>query len=110
MFRFEAMWTKEKGCKDVVERAWRLSNATDGMLGISEKIQCCGELLSAWNKQHFGNVYTQLKKAKHESKRLTEMAPNRLSQESMYPKAYVKNGFAAYFDHIPISLILRDDS
>ncbi|CAI9764605.1 unnamed protein product [Fraxinus pennsylvanica] len=83
MFRFEAMWTKEKGCKDVVERAWRLGNATDGMLGIGEKIQCCGELLSAWNKQHFGNVYTQLKKAKHELKRPTEMAPNRLSQEAL---------------------------
>ncbi|CAI9757429.1 unnamed protein product [Fraxinus pennsylvanica] len=79
IFRFEAMWATEKGCKEVVERAWRLGNATNDMSGITEKIKCCGELLSAWNQHHFGNVHKQLKQAKHKLERLAELNPSRQS-------------------------------
>ncbi|CAI9761214.1 unnamed protein product [Fraxinus pennsylvanica] len=64
IFWFEAMWVTEKGCKEVVEKAWRFGNATNGMSGINAKLKCCGEHLSAWNRQHFGNVHKQLKHAK----------------------------------------------
>ena len=56
MFRFEAMWLKDQGCEEVVQKAWE-----DGMIGstgstLESCLEKCRSSLEAWNKIVFGHV------------------------------------------------------
>ncbi|XP_075640628.1 uncharacterized protein LOC142612415 [Castanea sativa] len=52
---FEAMWTREEGCRDVVESAWDPLWCDLG-LTITDKLKRCLEQLQRWNMRVFGNV------------------------------------------------------
>ncbi|KAK7860942.1 hypothetical protein CFP56_029135 [Quercus suber] len=59
-FFFEAMWTREAGCRELIEDVWdpvgRDSRAT-----IMDRLQNCQEQLSRWNWRVFGNVNNTLR-------------------------------------------------
>ena len=47
-FMFEAMWTREEGCREVIESAWDPLNANPNV-HISDRIKSCQNHLQAWN-------------------------------------------------------------
>ncbi|KAG2667144.1 hypothetical protein I3760_15G097700 [Carya illinoinensis] len=64
LFRFEAMWVEDKGCKPLIEKAWVNINGDRTMEGVLKQIQQCGEHLAKWNKDSFTNVQKKLRQAK----------------------------------------------
>ena len=59
-FMFEAMWTREEGCRKVIEDAWDPLNCNPDMQ-VPYRLKCCQESLKSWNKRVFGNVNKTLK-------------------------------------------------
>jgi len=57
---FEAMWTREKGCREVIETAWDPLNANPDVQ-IRDRIKSCQAHLQNWNRRVFGNVNKNLK-------------------------------------------------
>ena len=59
-FMFEAMWTREEGCKKVIEEAWDPLNCNPDVQ-IQDRLKCYQDSLQTWNKRVFGNVNKTLK-------------------------------------------------
>lgn len=56
MFRFEDMWVGEKVCEDIVKTIWRRGVDDASMLNVMGLIKQCGNQLTHWNINSFGNV------------------------------------------------------
>ena len=54
-FMFEAMWTREEGCKDDIEVAWDPFQS-NSVSSITDKLKKCQDQLQKWNWRVFGNV------------------------------------------------------
>ena len=59
-FMFEEMWTREEGCREVVERAWDPLDCNPE-LSIQKRLKSCQFQLQNWNRRVFGNVNKILK-------------------------------------------------
>ena len=59
-FMFEEMWTREEGCREVIEKAWDPLN-NNPELPIQERLKSCQVHLQTWNHKVFGNVNKVLK-------------------------------------------------
>nr|POF16850.1 hypothetical protein CFP56_17419 [Quercus suber] len=55
-FRFEAMWTSNSACREVISRAWDCTTKGTPMFKATRKLQRCKKSLKDWNRDHFGNV------------------------------------------------------
>ena len=54
-FMFEAMWTREDGCRDIIEAAWDpLENSV--VYSILDKLKKCQDHLQRWNWTVYENV------------------------------------------------------
>ncbi|XP_068319675.1 uncharacterized protein [Pyrus communis] len=53
LFRFEAFWTKEVRCKEIVDRCWRQHCSGDGIMKWQKKLRECRVKLSKWSQQEF---------------------------------------------------------
>lgn len=60
LFSFEAMWTREEECKEIIELAWD-PYMKDSFQPIQERLERCQQNLQCWNQNGFGNVYNSLK-------------------------------------------------
>ena len=69
-FFFEAMWTRDERCREIVKGAWDLGwiDLENGIIG---RLKRCQEQLQSWNWAEFGNVNKMLneKKKKRERER-----------------------------------------
>ena len=59
-FMFEAMWTRDEGCREVIETAWDPLNANLDVQ-VRDRIKSCQAHLQNWNRRVFGNVNKNLK-------------------------------------------------
>ena len=57
-FFFEAMWTRDERCKEVIEGAWDPLQAD---VDIQERIKNCQGQLRSWNHWVYGNINKALK-------------------------------------------------
>ena len=55
-FKFEQMWLCDKGCSSTVNKAWGPPLIGAIMVEVAGKVQFCGEKLTEWSKNSFGNV------------------------------------------------------
>ena len=62
LFRFEEMWLGDKGCGETVEGVWQASYEEMGSTRVIKKVEKCGQALTQWSKDCFGNVRNELKK------------------------------------------------
>ncbi|KAL0449191.1 UNVERIFIED_CONTAM: hypothetical protein Slati_1475500 [Sesamum latifolium] len=62
-FRFEAAWTSNPMCADVIQQAWESVTAPSLHGSLVAKIRACRLGLRQWNRDCFGNI-------KHKSKEL----------------------------------------
>ena len=65
-FRFETMWLKSEGFKDLL-RGWWLGLSFRGFASyiLAAKLKALKGILKTWNKEVFGNVGTKKAKALH---------------------------------------------
>ena len=71
-FMFEEMWTREEGCKEVIETAWDPLNCNPNM-PIQKRLQSCKDHLQDWNYKVFGNVNKVLKQKQRRLQHLEEL-------------------------------------
>lgn len=57
------MWTREEGCREVVELAWDPFRG-DLEIKITDRLKSCWEQLKRWNWKVFDNVNNVLKQKK----------------------------------------------
>ena len=62
-FQFEAMWSSDPECKEVIARAWDCAPTGNPMFMAATKIKRCKKQLKTWSRVHFGNVKQQIKQA-----------------------------------------------
>ena len=78
-FLFEAMWTRDARCREVVELAW--DPGRGGLnFQLADKLRSCKEKLQRWNWKEFGNV-------KHTIKQKREQLQQLESLNSLHKKA-----------------------
>uniref|UniRef100_A0A7N2LBZ8 Endonuclease/exonuclease/phosphatase domain-containing protein n=1 Tax=Quercus lobata TaxID=97700 RepID=A0A7N2LBZ8_QUELO len=75
-FWFEKMWLADKGCGNMVLRAWQVENHGTPMFKVTQKLKKCKKMLKSWSREHFGNVKNQIKKKKEELWKAEELAAN----------------------------------
>ena len=68
-FFFEAMWTREERCREIVEEAWE-PGWVEAECGIIDGIKRCQEQLQDWNWKEFGNINKVLKQKKERLQQL----------------------------------------
>ncbi|KAL0449244.1 UNVERIFIED_CONTAM: hypothetical protein Slati_1480800 [Sesamum latifolium] len=61
LFRFEATWTKDGSCVDVISSSWNSSIQGNPQSDFMQSIQSCRASLLDWNKNSFGNIVHQMK-------------------------------------------------
>ena len=63
------MWVRHSGCRDTIIDGWR-NNRVFNIQGLANKVKHCGERLSKWNKDVFGNIRFKIYKKEEELKKL----------------------------------------
>lgn len=66
---FEAMWTRDTGCREVVESAWDFDGGLENVQ-LADKLRNCKETLRRWNWREFGNVKHLLKQKREQLQQL----------------------------------------
>ncbi|XP_040987679.1 uncharacterized protein LOC121235397 [Juglans microcarpa x Juglans regia] len=82
-FRFEAMWVEDSSCQEVIKEAWLDSAGERRMEGVMKQISRCGEKSERWNKNSFGHVQKNLKKAKQKLQNVQDADPKSLNSEAI---------------------------
>nr|XP_023879274.1 uncharacterized protein LOC111991717 [Quercus suber] len=59
-FRFESMWARDVGCRDVVEMAWSVDSTVGDCYSTQDRIRNCQHQLQWWGKNVFGNLKKQI--------------------------------------------------
>lgn len=68
-FMFEAMWTRDTGCREVVESAWDFDGGLENVQ-LADKLRNCKETLRRCNWREFGNVKHLLKQKREQLQQL----------------------------------------
>ena len=55
-FCFEEMWLANRGCSDIIKKAWEAQLRGQPMYRVVNKIKKCKRMLHSWSKNHFGSV------------------------------------------------------
>ena len=71
-FLFEAMWTRDKRCREVVELAWSPLGG-DLSSSIMDRVKRCQVQLQRWNWKEFGNISYLLKQKKDRLQQLESL-------------------------------------
>ena len=74
LFRFEEMCLGNKGCGETVEGVWQVSYEEMGSARVIKKVEKCGQALTQWSKDCFGNVQNELEKKRKELAQVEKMA------------------------------------
>ena len=69
---FEAIWTREEVCREVIEKAWDPFNS-NLELQIQDRLKCCQAHLQTWNRRVFENVNKILKQKQNQLKQFEAM-------------------------------------
>ncbi|XP_075654720.1 uncharacterized protein LOC142624873 [Castanea sativa] len=62
LFRFEEMWLGDKGCGETVEGVWQVCYEEVDSTRVIKKVEKCGQALTDWSRECFGNIWTELEK------------------------------------------------
>ena len=76
-FRFEAMWTKEKGSRWVVESAWQTRVEGSHGFKLAKKLSVTCHDLLWWDKENFGNTKEKIKALQDKILMIQQAAPSR---------------------------------
>ncbi|XP_042009091.1 uncharacterized protein LOC121757642 [Salvia splendens] len=60
-FRFQNMWVRHEGFRDLVKEDWMAPTEAEGILNLKIKLARIKSTLKRWNKEVFGNIHSNLK-------------------------------------------------
>ncbi|KAI3466941.1 hypothetical protein Pfo_023604 [Paulownia fortunei] len=83
-FRFFRMWSRHHTFWDTVKDSWRHPTENQGMKNLQQKLYRLKQRLRWWNKNIFGDIFENIKKAKQELKRCTAVLTHNLTIEEDY--------------------------
>lgn len=66
LFRFEEMWLGDKGCGKTMKGVWQVCYEEAGSTRVIKKVEKCGQALTEWSKECFGNIRDELEKKRRE--------------------------------------------
>ncbi|XP_075633575.1 uncharacterized protein LOC142606051 [Castanea sativa] len=72
-FRFESMWLRDRGCREVVELAWDATNPYGDLTMRGDRIKNCQNQLRWWNTNVFGHVNKQLQQKQEQLQHLESL-------------------------------------
>lgn len=55
-FHFEALWTKNEECRDIIESSWGMGVDLSTPEGIMENLKCCASELSSWSSFVYDHI------------------------------------------------------
>ena len=55
-FHFEALWTKNEACREVIESSWGMEVDLSTLEGIMENLKLCASELSNWSSSVYDNI------------------------------------------------------
>lgn len=65
-FKFQHMWLRRPDFLELVRSNWILPMTSFGMFRFSQKLKRLKAALRLWNRDHFGNVHTNIKRAEED--------------------------------------------
>ncbi|KAI3457760.1 hypothetical protein Pfo_014423 [Paulownia fortunei] len=65
-FRFLRMWARHHAFKEAVNVSWQHLTDTQGMINLQQKLYRLKQFLRWWNKNIFGDIFENIKKAEQE--------------------------------------------
>jgi len=68
-FHFEAFWTEDEECREIVKQAWQSQNLYEARL--RDKLMAVKHALKEWSKKKFPNSQSRIKALKQELQSLT---------------------------------------
>ena len=71
-FMFEAMWTKDTRCREVVESSWDFGGNLSNVQ-LVDRLRNCKERLKSWNWSEFGNVNQLLRQKRDQLQHLESL-------------------------------------
>lgn len=86
-FRFQQMWLRREGFRDLVSNNWGLPCATSGMAGFALKLRRLKLCLKAWNMNVFGNVFDQVNELESlvsQREQLYDTTPSEQNREQLH--------------------------
>ncbi|VFQ70881.1 unnamed protein product [Cuscuta campestris] len=64
-FRFINAWLTHKEFLPMIKKYWHNSSNVSGMMGFAEKLKQLKPIIREWNKEIFGDIFLNVKKAEH---------------------------------------------
>ncbi|VFQ83814.1 unnamed protein product [Cuscuta campestris] len=80
-FRFLNVWTTHHSFLEVVSNYWAHSPRTGGMTGFASKLKGLKPVLAHWSKNHFGNIFKEVKDNEIKAARAQEDFENDPTEE-----------------------------
>ncbi|KAI3472963.1 hypothetical protein Pfo_029210 [Paulownia fortunei] len=65
-FRFLKMWTRHRLFLDDIKSSWQPPTGSTGMINLQQKLYRLKHFLKRWNKEVFGNIFDNIRKAEQE--------------------------------------------
>ncbi|KAI3465771.1 hypothetical protein Pfo_022434 [Paulownia fortunei] len=65
-FRFLRMWARHHAFKEAVNSSWQQPTNNQGMINLQQKLYRLKQFLRWWNKNIFGDIFENIKKAEQE--------------------------------------------
>ncbi|KAL6344301.1 hypothetical protein AAG906_037872 [Vitis piasezkii] len=99
-FRFENMWFKVEGFKDLIRNWWWGIEVSDSAsFRLSAKLKELKQKLKAWNREEFGNLECNKEAALHQVEYWDRVEDERsLTMEELACKKEAKEGYAKWVD------------
>ncbi|WKA11092.1 hypothetical protein VitviT2T_028622 [Vitis vinifera] len=99
-FRFENMWFKVEGFKDLIRNWWRgIEVSGSANFRLSVKLKELKQKLKVWNREEFGNLECNKEAALHQVEYWDRVEDERsLTMEELACKKEAKEGYAKWVD------------
>ena len=55
-FHFEAIWTKNRECKEIIDSSWGVGSDLSTPEGLMENLNLCASALSSWSSSVYGHI------------------------------------------------------
>ena len=71
-FHFEALWTKNKDCREIIESSWGMGIDLSTTEGIMENLKLCASELSSWSSSVYGHIPKKIQSKQNALNHLTQ--------------------------------------
>ena len=75
-FHFEALWTKNEECRNIIESSWGMGVDLSTPEGIMENLKRCASELSSWSSSVYGHISKKIQSKQNALSTLTQQDKN----------------------------------